>query len=311
MGKQFLVLLLIFVFSLIVFANEPIIDRPKNMDDPSTEEKGILSTLVLIYTKTRDAVRFAYDEVMYFKEMKRNFDNMHAWFERAKKRSEFIWDKSSELFTDPKNVFITLDRLEDIFDHIDYAVWAIPRELDNILSRTELTFDNIADGGEYTAGMFPNTDEVLDYIDDKFGFNYLPDKNSSTYSKHFKKLENLSENNHTFPEQELVTASRLVIASSMSNSEMYKQWSVKTTGRIPGIDKNFTNLKGANGQELAACWYTIEQTNANSKLLKNHLEELKVLQATLGLYLYEISDQRTQELQFKNTLSGVSMEMGK
>ncbi|MBN2436255.1 MAG: hypothetical protein JXK07_13400 [Spirochaetes bacterium] len=304
MGRFILILSTVLLLTDSVFSEKaPIIDRPKNMDEPTKEEKGILSTLVLIYSKTRDAVKFAYDEVQYFKEMKHNFQNMQAWFDRAKNRGVYIWDKSSELFTNPENVFVTLDRLEDIFDHIDYAAWAIPRELDQILSETELTYDNIA-GGISSAGMVPNTDATLEYIDKKFGFNHLPEKSDTKYGEYVKKLDELKDKSAIkFPEEELVTASRLVAASSMANSEMYRQWSIKTSNNIPQIDKNFTGVKGANGQELAACWYMIEQSNANNKLLMNNLEELKILQATLGIYLYENSDYRTQELQFKNTLS--------
>ncbi|MBN1292357.1 MAG: hypothetical protein JXB48_11005 [Candidatus Latescibacteria bacterium] len=305
MGRRFLIPLIIVMIAVSGFAKgEPIIDRPKNMDEPTTEEKGILSTLVLIYTKTRDAVKFAYDEVQYFKDIHRNFKNMQAWFNRAKNRGEYIWDKSSELFTDPQNVFVTLDRLEDIFDHIDYTTWAVPRELDRILSRTEITYDNIVTGMAGSAGMVPNTDEALEYIDSKFGFNYLSVKNDKKYGKYIQKLDDAKEKGKTvFPEEEIVEASKQVAASSMSNSSMYRQWSLKTSQNIPQIDKNFTGVKGANGQELAACWYTIEQNNANNKLLMNHLEELKVLQATLGVYLYESSKYRSQELNFKNTFS--------
>jgi len=290
--------------SLFAASKPPIIDRPKNMDEPTAEEKGILSTLVLVYTKTRDAVKFAYDEVMYFKEMKQNFTNMQAWFDRAKNRGEYIWDKSSELFTDPKNVFVTLERLENIFDHVDYAAWATPRELDKILAKTELTYDNIVTRSTEHAGLIPNTDEVLEHIDKKFGFNRLPSADDTTNEKHIKKLDNLkTEGIRIFPEEELVTASKLVAASSMSKSAAYQKWAVSTSGKLPELDKNFSGVKGANGQELAACWYGIEQTNANNKLLANNLEELKVLQATLGVYLYEESDMRTKELQFKNTFS--------
>ena len=308
MGRCFLIPFLLIAITVGGFSKgEPLIDRPKNMDEPTTEEKGILSTLVLIYTKTRDAVKFAYDEVQYFKDMHRNFKNMQAWFDRAKDRGEYLWDKSSELFTDPQNVFVTLDRLEDIFDHIDFAAWAVPRELDRILARTELTYDNIITGVPASAGMVPNTDEALEYIDSKFGFNYLPDSDNKKYGKYIRKIDAAKENGSAlFPEEKIVQASKLVAASSMSNSSMYRQWALKTSQNIPRIDKNFTGVKGANGQELAACWYTIEQNNANNKLLMNHLEELKVLQATLGVYLYETSTYRSNELQFRNSIAEIS-----
>lgn len=307
MGRNILIVLIIAATTFNAIAeSKPIVDRPKNMDQPTAEEKGILSTLVLVYTKTRDAVKFAYDEVMYFKEMKENFQSMHAWFDRAKNRGEYIWDKSSELFTDPTNVFVTLERLENIFDHVDYAAWATPRELDKILAKTEITYDNIVTRSTEHAGLVPNTDQALEYIDTRFGFNQLPSETDEVNGKHVKKLRELKENGmRVFPEEELVTASKLVAASSMASSAAYQQWALKTSGKLPETDRKFSGVKGANGQELAACWFGIEQTNSNNKLLANNLEELKVLQATLGVYLYEESDMRTQELQFKNNLSEV------
>jgi hypothetical protein len=314
MGKRILIITIILSCFINSFGAEtaPIIDRPKNMDQPSKEESGILSTLVLIYSKTRNAVKFAYNEVMYFKEMKQNFTNMQAWFDRATKRAECVWDKSSEIFTNPKDIFVTLDRMQDIFDHIDYYTWAIPDELDHILAKTEITYDDIVSGGTHTAGMIPNTDEVIDYIDKKFGFNYLPSKDDSVNGKYVARLQDEKDKKgRRFPEEELVTASKLVAASSMSNAAMYKNWSINASIKSTQTESKFNNLKGANGNELAACWYAIEQSNANNKLLMNHLEDLKVLQATLGIYVYDISDLRTQELSFKNNFSDFSMSIDK
>ena len=307
MGKSILkalsvALLLSVALSLYGAENAPLIDRPKNMDTPSDEEKGILSTLVLIYTKTRNAVKFAYNEVMYFREMRQNFSDMQQWFDRAINRTGAIWDKTTQLWSDPKNVFVTLDRLEDIFNNIDYNVWEIPRELDQILARTELTYDDISSGTKMTAAMFPNTDEAIKYIDEKFGFNYLSNVDKSDLEAANKGRTARQGTGYKFPEEDLVTSSKLIAASTMASSEMYKNWAIKTSERMPKIDKNFEKVKGANGNELAACWYSIDETNANSRLLKNHLEELKLLQATLGIYVYESSTGMQQHYAFKNQM---------
>lgn len=284
-----------------------LIDRPQNMDAPSKNETGILGTMVLIYTKTRDAVKTAYNEVMYFKEMYNNYQQMKSWLKRAQTRTTAIWDKASDLFTDPKNVFVTLDRLVDIFDNIDYAVWAVPNELDHILAKTELTYDKIVDGIP-SGGMLPNTDEVIEYVDYKFGLNRLPpDTTDPITGKYVAQLTAAKVNGQQFPEEDMVTASRLIASSAMANAEMYRNWALQSSQNIPNTEKNFASVQSANGNSLAACWYAIEQTNANNKLLANHLNELKVYQAMLGIYIYEVSDQRTQELQFKNAFSEASM----
>jgi hypothetical protein len=93
----------------------------------------------------------------------------------------------------------------------------------------------------------------------------------------------------------------------MANAEMYRNWALQSSQNIPNTEKNFASVQSANGNSLAACWYAIEQTNANNKLLANHLNELKVYQAMLGIYVYEVSDQRTQEVQFKNAFTEASM----
>jgi len=313
MGKQLLIAAIVLILSMVrpSFCDNTsaagLIDRPQNMDAPSKNETGILGTMVLIYTKTRDAVKDAYNEVMYFKEMYNNYQQMKNWLKRAQTRTTNIWDKASDLFTDPKNVFVTLDRLVDIFDNIDYAVWAVPNELDHILAKTEFTYDKIVDGIP-SGGMLPNTDEAIEYVDYKFGLNRLPpDTNDPVNGKYVAQLAAAKANGQQFPEEDMVTASRLIASSAMANAEMYRNWALQASQNIPNTEKNFASVQGANGNSLAACWYAIEQTNANNKLLANHLNELKVYQAMLGIYVYEVSDQRTQELQFKNAFNSASM----
>ena len=49
---------------------------------PQTNEKGILASLVLVYTKVRNAVRDAYDEIMYWKDVYNTYDTMTGWFKK-------------------------------------------------------------------------------------------------------------------------------------------------------------------------------------------------------------------------------------
>jgi hypothetical protein len=95
----------------------------------------------------------------------------------------------------------------------------------------------------------------------------------------------------------------------MSNAAMYKNWAVKASARMPKTDANFAKVKGANGFELAACWYAIDETNSNNKLLRNHLEELKLLQASLGIYIFDVSDEMRQRYQYKNDLRAFATAM--
>jgi hypothetical protein len=287
--------------------NTQIVDRPKDMSSPTKEEKGILGTLVMLYTKTRNAVKFAYNEVMYYREMRQNFSNMQKWFDRAKKRASNVWDETTQLIKDPKNVFYTLEKMQEIFDNIDYAVEAIPEELDNILAKTELTFDKIGSPTKEYAAMLPNTDEVLKYIDEKLGFNYLSNTADPEIAEYAKRRAQDQKNGSimNFPEEELVTSSKIVAASGMANAAMYQNWATKAYQNIDNTDNIFANVQGANGNDLAACWYSIDQTNSNNKLLRNHLEELRILQATLGIYAYQMSEDRMQQLRYHSQLNDV------
>jgi hypothetical protein len=154
--------------------------------------------------------------------------------------------------------------------------------------------------------MVPNTDEVIRYVDEKFGFNYLLTRDKSETDRVAKRRKERLIKGQKFPEEDLVTASKLIAASTMATSAMYKNWAIQTSARMPKIDKNFENVKGANGNELAACWYSIDETNANNKLLKNHIEELKLLQASLGIYTYQMSSEMQQRYRFKNTLDEIA-----
>lgn len=294
----------------------PIVSKPKDLTgNPSKEEKGILTTLVMIYTQTRNAVKFAYNEIMYYREMRQNFANMQSWFEKSKARVEYIWDDATQLMKNPKDVFYTLEKMQEIFDNIDYSVEAIPNEIDLILAQTEITYDKSINGGNnYFQTMLPNTDEVIKYVDNKLGFNVL-DSNSSDpviagYAKRLAK-DARDGKNVTFPEEELVNSAKIVAAAGMANAAMYRNWAVKAYGNIDSLDRKFSTVTGANGNEIAACWYAIDQTNANNKLLKNHLEDLKVLQATLGIGVYGMSDDRAQQLQMISQMNDVGIAMGK
>ncbi len=315
MGKRFLTALVTFFVCLSAVApsswadgdGAQIVDRPKDMSTPSKEEGGILGTLLTIYTKTRNAVKFAYNEVMYYREMRQNFTNMQRWFDRAEQRAANVWDETTQLIKNPKDVFYTLQKMQEIFDNIDYAVEAIPDELDNILAKTELTFDNMGSPTKEYAGMLPNTDEVLKYIDAKLGFDYLSDRTDPEIAAYAKRRAQDKKDGAimSFPEEELVNSSKIVAASGMANAAMYQNWATKAYENIDSTDNKFANVQGANGNDLAACWYSIDQTNSNNKLLRNHLEELRILQATLGIYAYQMSEDRMQQLRYHTQLNDI------
>ena len=54
------------------------------MDTPSKNEAGILGTTGIDLHQNADAVKTAYNEVMYFKEMYNNYQQMKSWLKERK-----------------------------------------------------------------------------------------------------------------------------------------------------------------------------------------------------------------------------------
>jgi len=309
MDRQFLnhTILILCTAISIICAAEDLIDRPENMDKPSKEEKGILATIVLVYSKAREAVKYAYDEIMYWREIKTSYNTMKQWFDKTKRNAKSLFNESTKLFTDPKDVFTTLDRLEYIFDGVEYMWWSVPEELDKHLLNLENDFDALQ--------LAPNTDEVISFIETTFELDQFknPDTKQNRTLAYIKKQEipsqTLYDNYYRFQETATIEALKLVTSSAIAKSEMYKHWTEKAWAKIAETEKEFADVKGVNGLSMAGCWYAVEAGNVNNKVLYHNLEDTKMLQAMLSLYLFDMTKQRTAELAVVNEWKGMEKEL--
>ncbi len=167
-------------------------DLPKKLNclaDPKAEPKtsknqwGIIGTLTDVYFKVRTCVKYTYDEIKYCESVKRSFVQMNQFFNDNKNFIKSLSDSTQKVFTDPQNVFVTFDRLNNILDGIDKVRYTEARKFDEMLYGIENTYDKFAADTfiynvafvksahvklKHTPGLLiPNTAQILGYIDRK------------------------------------------------------------------------------------------------------------------------------------------------
>lgn len=291
------------------------IDPPANFDPPEKEEGGILTTLVSTYSSAREAVKYVYDEIIYFEHMYTTYEKLNRWFETNKVNVADAWDASTRLATDPQDIFTTLQRMEKVFDKIDNLVLNEPRRLDYILAGGEYWWDAAATrNNEYTGMIAPRTNEVLEYIEAFFlsnaGKPLTADQASRMTSKQIEAYARAMEararlagiKKEEWPEERLRAASVLIASSALAQSGAYRKWAITANHHVQDLDGKLQNLKGVNAKEMAAAWMGLENVNASNKALRHSLEELKVMSALLGYDNYDLSKRRADGIQLRNQM---------
>lgn len=245
-----------------------------NAKPPTKNEGGIISTLVLVYTKTRESVKFAYDEIQYFRKFKRDLDNVGNWFRKTAEQVQKTYDVGCRIWNEPTNVLVNLKRMEIIFDNTDDLIWNKPRELDRLIATAENSWDKFADGL-----LVPHTEQTLDYLEGIMGTR---DKNDAEY--------------------DLIKTTIHLTAEAMAESEMYEKWSEKQLENIQKLDSMYSTKTGVLETDLASLWYTIENANSRNKALKHQASELTLLTASLGWKLHDMSEKVGNE---RTTITGI------
>ncbi len=305
-------LLLVFFLASISFSAE--VSHPQDNTPPTKEEQGILHTLVSIYSVAREAVKFAYDEIAYFERMFDTYDKMTNWFNRGKDKAVNTWDLADKLVTDPQDIFVTLDRLEGIFDGIDDLYLNEPYKLDWILAEGEYWWDRAARrNNEYGTGVIaPNTQAVLDYVEALFISSELPPLSEAAKDRFTNEEVALYEKKRIISNQlssmvadswdyEKVRKASVSLASaSLANSAVYTRWSMAASNSIARTDALFNDAKGVNQKSLEATWWSIENTNANNKLIQHKTDQLRIAMALLGIDIFKMSEQKKEEYMQKN-----------
>lgn len=309
------ILLLIISFTMCFAQTENLLSRPDPKGDggssgapnnglPQKNEKGILATLALTYTKVRNAVRDCYDEIMYWRDVYNTYEDMKGWFERNKKNIDDLYGEACHLVTDKGDIFATLSKMENIFDRVDYMTIYETRQFDHIMSNLEYNTDNAVLGA-----IRPFTGETFSFVDALLESNAF---NPETYSKNKEDLkpdEQKVLNNYigqrkivseipkeNWPDYRLQEASNLIASSAMAKSRAYNNWAMQTASKVQNIDQKLSKLKGVNEVEMGSIWYSLENANANNKLMEHSLEEVKLLQGLLGVDLWYMSKRRTDQI---------------
>lgn len=310
--------LIILIIIGVSYGDElPTIDSPVDTKAPEGHEGSILGTMTMVYSKVRNAVKYAYDEIIYFERMNEKRKQIGEIFKTASERTERIFDKTSNLFSDPKDIFTTLEKMEDLFDETDALYYRDYKDFDRTLSEGEYLYDKAVDRhNTYTGWIIPNTQGVLNYIEGFFHGKPYDVINSEKeqwtaeelgeYEKYYKREEALAQLiDENWSDEKVRKSTALIAASTLSNSGAYTNWTVNQANNVIALDEMFSDLDGVNPIEMAATWYIIENTNANNKRILNSMEELKAMQALLSMDAYMVSKKRGRILSHKKDLNSL------
>jgi len=323
--KLILFLTLTFFCSLYPAGPDGLVDT-KNSEKgvaPSKEEGGIMATMVSIYSVTREAVKFAYDEIIYFENMYQTYDKIKNWYKGNQARKGRIFDLADKIVNDPEDIFVTLRRMEEMFDEIDNLALQQPYELDKILSGGEFWWDQMAArNNQYGTGLIvPNTQGVVDYIEGLFiQSSSITIPNSAESSTDSLKIEQLlkrkklideiaSMDMSNWPYERIRKAAFLIASTSLSTSSQYLTWSMYANNSMRENQKNFEGIKGINGNLMKSAWWSIETNNSNNKEILHQIELLKNMTAILGVDVFMHSDTQNDYLKLRNSMQDLKIKL--
>jgi hypothetical protein len=304
MGRRYQTIgILILALALAAGHAEDLVRPPAtgSTETSSKEEKGILASLILIYTKSRNAVRSVYDEIQYWKNMVRTYKMMEAWFNRNKQKLNEIVTDAMLVSTRKEDIFSKLKRADEMFSSINDVAFNETQNFDHTLATFERNWDSLAVHSRPAVRMMPTTDDVLSTIQTLFPSEQykeslgIPPVNSTAASQGPDTGLRLSERDSRLPEAGVANISEFVAASAIAKSEVYYGWSVNALGNVDQIGEKFKDFKSINQKEMEAAWYGIEQINANCFRLRLSSEELKVYLGILGFDLWRNSQRRGDE----------------
>ncbi len=305
--SYFLILFLLFSFSFLniqpfLYADGDnsmtSVDEGDELKEPEKEEKGIMATMALCYVKCRDAVKSAYDEIQYWRGIKHSYENLKKWFKRNREKVVNLKECAVELFTDPGDLWAKLEKTEEMFDRFDDIAFYETARFENSLIRLETSFDY--------AQLLPNTVEVLRILDETF-FNVNPEHDKTIAIEQKEDLEIIEkEREYTEDiynedeEKKIIEATKFLIASSISESNMYHNWAIRSVKHYNNLDSDFSKYDGIKHVEMKAAWWELEDCNANNKKMRHMSAETKLYLAKLGLDLYEWQKKRAISLNYSN-----------
>jgi hypothetical protein len=325
--KNFKGMFLVFLLAGGIFA-EDLVNVPEADSEPANkkttkEETGILSSMISWYSQVRNAVKFAYDEVQYFKGVRNTWIDMQNWWKDSKARVQYLKKSVVEFPLDEGSIFMKLEKTEEIFDQVDDLAFRKTAVFDSIASTLEFYVDTLienpyidAKGRAHRVLFAPTTDKIaakLTQWSEKVPWQsvgkteaYQRKKELADYSPNPDKayeIEIEKENvynkiTHQAQDEQIIEISKEVAAHVLSNSKMYEQWAVQASRNAAGLEEKFKNadVKGLNATELQTAWWMLEQMNSTNKQIAHSEMELKAYVAALGIDIYETTEKRSAQI---------------
>jgi len=306
-----------------------IIGSPDSITTKATSgEKGLMQAMVLMYTSTRNAVRDAYDEVMYWEGMKEAYKKIDKWFEANKVEYDVLDINNRQISVKKEHLWNRLIKMEAMFDGMDSTIFLEARKFDRALSSIKDKRDSVtlkldnniklsgAPGVSYRVALRPYSSidtstmtisEAMDSVAGKVDEFYLTTagidkkiKNEHTPADVKKRMKAARD---SVPDALLFDMTKMQIASSMARSEYYYAWSIKAMENIDTLEKKFSDYKSISQIDAQTAWYRLESATAKNVKIRHSIEELKLYIASLGLDVNRKTQVRADAL-FSARLSG-------
>jgi len=247
------------------------------------EEKGILSSLITMYVKFRENVRYVYDEIQYWKSLRQSFVEVKDWFKEARSKVRTIKKNATQLFSEPGDLFTKMDQLEEIFNRTDDLLF---RSVDDLNHRIR-TFNYHEDR------FVRHSMEPIAAINNMFQSkrNSEPEdvslNDNIAYEKNKDDINNVTL---TGSDEKIVEAVKQLSVSILTNSDQHYQWAENAVDHYNEIDKSFDDISDdVLSKEMSAAWYNIEASHANVHRIYHSIEELKVISTLLGVETWSSS----------------------
>jgi hypothetical protein len=275
-------------------------------------ERGIIATTALIYTTTRNCVRYAYDEIMYWREIKAVAKRLKEWHEDNKSIGDRIDKTWAKIIDGEDGWYGVLDNLVNITYDID-EYYKQAQKFDQIIAKTEWYYDQFSADKFYFQGdsltplfgaILPNTGQSLAFLDKQV--RRLPYFDSlSLYSINTKSSDQpysvqfaVDPDTAQLDIDRLRDALTLIASSTMSTSGAMKNWADVSAASLKEIDKKLkeSEKQGILGPEFGASYYQLMNSNATNKSLYQNVAETKLGLTELGYKIFEISATRSQSI---------------
>lgn len=325
--KKFTLLLL--VLSGAVLAQDitiPVQDADSEPDNKKAtkEEGGILSSMIMMYSTVRNAVKYTYDQIQFMRGIGNTVTDIGDWFKDTKERTRRLGKCFHDLGTEPGDWMMKLEKVEEIFDRIDDLALNQTAKLDLLVAQGEHYFDTLhtnpyvdSKGLMHRPMITPPTQLVSNQLtewSEQVPWESIGKTEASVRREQLEK-QNVAdvdgamheeqmrlglyadmESKGEDAEENLVLISKELASHVKGNSMAFEKWSQQGLNNVNQLDKEFqeAGTEGINKTELQTSWWMIEQVNAQNKGILHSELELKALLGVLGIDLFESTQLQTQ-----------------